>query len=48
LQLAPVANYTFSVATRRMEPYDYRDDLGLREISLALYRVDLEPRPADE
>ncbi|PYN82262.1 MAG: hypothetical protein DMD97_01405 [Candidatus Rokuibacteriota bacterium] len=45
LQLVPVANYTFSVATRRMEPYDSRDDLGLREISLALYRVDLEPGP---
>ena len=45
LQLVPVANYTFSVATRRMEPYDSRDDLGLREISLALYRVDLEPSP---
>ena len=45
LQLVPVANYTFSVATRRMEPYDHRDDLGLREISLALYRVDLEPGP---
>jgi len=45
LQLVPVANYTFSVATRRMEPYDDRDDLGLREISLALYRVDLEPGP---
>ena len=43
LELAPVANYTFSVATRRMEPYDERDDLGLREISVAMYRVDLAP-----
>jgi hypothetical protein len=42
LALVPVANYTFSVATRRMEPYDERDDLGLREISLAMYRVDLD------
>ena len=43
LRLVPVANYTFSVATRRMEPYDRRDDLGMREISLAMYRVDLDP-----
>src|SRR2546428_7067816 len=42
LKLVPVANYTFSVATRRMEPYDYRDDLGMREISLAMYRADLD------
>jgi hypothetical protein len=43
LKLVPVADYVFSVATRRMEPYDDRDDLGLREISLAMYRVDLDP-----
>ncbi|TMA37593.1 MAG: hypothetical protein E6J79_09945 [Deltaproteobacteria bacterium] len=43
LRLVRMATYTFSVATRRMEPYDERDDLGLREISLAMYRVDLDP-----
>ena len=43
LWLVRMATYTFSVATRRMEPYDERDDLGLREISLAMYRVDLDP-----
>jgi len=43
LKLVRVASYTFTVAARRMEPYDERDDLGLREISLAMYRVDLDP-----
>ena len=38
LRLTPVATYKFSIATRRMEPYDERDDLGLRQISLAVYR----------
>ena len=46
LQLVPVASYTFGVATRRMEPYDQRDDLGMREISLGMYRVDLVPGAA--
>src|SRR5262249_8725687 len=31
VKLVPVANYSFGVATRRMEPYDDRDDLGRRE-----------------
>jgi hypothetical protein len=26
-----------------MEPYDLRDDLGIREMTLAVYRVDLDP-----
>jgi hypothetical protein len=41
LRLTPLATYSFKIATRRMEPYDERDDLGLRTIALALYRVDL-------
>ncbi len=43
LALAPLASYRFTIATRRMEPYDERDDLGRREMSLAIYRVDLVP-----
>jgi hypothetical protein len=37
-----IATYDFAVATRRMEPGDARDDLGLRPISLAVYRLDLD------
>ncbi len=42
VRVIPVATYSFAVATRRMEPYDERDDIGLRPISLAVYRVDLD------
>jgi hypothetical protein len=41
LRIVPVATYTFRVATRRMEPRDERDDLGMRSMSVALYRLDL-------
>lgn len=40
LRVTPVATYAFSIGMRRMEPYDERDDLGLRAISLTLYRLD--------
>lgn len=45
VRITPVATYAFAVATRRMEPWDERDDLGLRPMSLALYRVDLDETP---
>jgi len=42
VRVTPVATYSFAVATRRMEPHDERDDIGLRPISLAVYRLELD------
>lgn len=35
----PVATYRFGLATRRIDWYDARDDLGVRDINLTLYRI---------
>jgi len=40
----PVASYRFGLATRRVDWYDARDDLGMRDLSVNLYR--LRPKPA--